>query len=290
MSDITFNKLYLYDHIHQLLYVDDSMCLYKDNAPMANNSIKIHKGLDNKVIFRALNPDRSPTFIPGNEQVYARIIDPNNNAIVLEKLCSLGPAKGIINLLLDSGDITDIASGTYNLVMIRTEEFVTGIPGYYTEKPLYSDMNDNVSMQLIITEQALKNVVPSMVLTPVDWTPDWIASASIMGRPCFYSGRLPGGRILNHKESVQSFSTYTENFTGTLELFGSLEETPDAYLDSSQWFKVFPSSMSEDIEYIAYTGTMAWTFTQNAMWFKFRYIPSTAVYDPGIMNKIIFRS
>lgn len=288
--DVTFNKVYLYDHVRELLMVGDTFCSCKDNGPMNNTPIKAHKGLDNKIIFRALGPDRVPVNIDCGQQVYARIMDPDNNTVVLEKLCRLGPAKGFITLELNSGDITDIHAGLYRIVLIRTEEFVVGIPGYYIEKPLYSDMDDNVAMEIEITEQALKSPVPEITLTPKDWTPDILAPLSTYPRPCFYTPRIPGGRVLNHKESVQTFSTYTENFTGILEIWGTLDESPDPYLDDTRWFKIFPSTMSQDIEYIGYTGTQAWTFSANFMWLKFRYFPSTDVLDPGIMKKLIVRT
>jgi hypothetical protein len=290
MADISAHKIYLYDHVRQLLAYDNVFCPLKDNGPMNKNIIKIHKGVDNPVIFRALGPDRIPFDISCNQQVYARIINPDNNTVVFEKLCTLGPAKGLIKLMLDSGDIANIAAGLYNMVLIRTEDFVSNVPGYYIEKPLYSDLNDNISMELEITEQAFKAPLPSVTFFPKDWTPDILAPTTGAPRPCFYTGRIPGGRILNHKESVHSFSTYTENFTGILEIWGTLEETPSAYLDDTRWFKIYPSSMSQDIEYIGYTGTQAWTFSANFMWLKFRYFPSTEVLDPGIMKKLIVRT
>ena len=192
--------------------------------------------------------------------------------------------------MLNSGDIVDIAAGLYTMVLIRTENFVANVPGYYVEKPLYSDTNDNVSMQIEITEQALKTPQPSITLEPKDWTPDILSPTTGAPRPCFYTQRIPGSRVLNHKESVHSFSTYTENFTGVLEIWGTLEETPDAYLDDNRWFKIFPSTMSHDIEYIGYTGTQAWTFSANCMWLKFRYFPSTEVLDPGLFKKLIVRT
>lgn len=109
-------------------------------------------------------------------------------------------------------------------------------------------------------------------------------------RPCFYTSRIPGGRVLNHKESVQSFSTYTENFTGILEIWGTLEETPDVYLNDTRWFKISPSGTTDHVEFVGYTGTQAWTFSANFMWLKFRYFPSTAVLDPGKLSKLIVRT
>lgn len=288
--DVNFNKVYLYDYVRQLTVLDNNFCLCKDNGPMNKNPMKAHKGIDNELVFRTLGPDRVPYDISCNDQVYARIIDPENRKVVLEKLCRLGPAKGIIKLELNSGDICDIHAGLYNMVLIRTENFVVSVPGYYIEKPLYSDMDNNVAMEIEITEQAFKSPLPSFTLNPEDWTGDLIVSTMAPPAPCFYSSRIPGARVLNHKESVHSFSTYTENFTGILEIWGSLEETPDPYLNTTRWFKIYPSTMSTDIEFISYTGTQAWTFSANFMWLKFRYFPSTQVLDPGVMRKLIVRT
>jgi len=289
--DVSLHKLYLYDHVWQLLAVGDTFCPCKDNGPMNNTvPLKAHKGLDNKLIFRVLGPDRVPQDIACDQQVYARVINPENRTVVLEKLCRLGPAKGIITCELDSGDLALIAAGLYEFVLIRTQDFISNVPGYYVEKPLYSDMNDNVAMELEITEQAFKAPLPSVTLLPGDWTPDILIPTFGPPTPCFYSSRIPGGRVMNHIDSVHSFSTYTENFTGILEIWGTLEETPDPYLSASRWFKIYPSSMSTDIEFIGYTGTQAWTFSANFLWLKFRYFPSQEVLDPGILKKLIVRA
>lgn len=288
--DVSFHKVYMYDHVRQLLVVGDSFCPCKDNGPMNKNPIKAHKGIDNKIIFRALGPDRVPYDVSCNEQVYARIIDPDNRKVVLEKLCRLGPAKGVITLELDSGDVALIAPGLYTMVLIRTEDFIVGVNDYYIEKPMYSDMNNNVEMEIEITEQAFKAPLPSIIFEPKDWTPDLTIPSVGPITPSFYTGRIPGARVLNHINSVHSFSTYTENFTGILEIWGSLEETPDPYQNVARWFKIYPTSMSQDIEFIGYTGTQAWTFSANFLWLKFRYIPSTQVLDPGIMRKLIVRT
>jgi hypothetical protein len=255
-----------------------------------NTPLRVHKGIDNKLIFRALGPDRAPVDIACNQQVYGRIVDVENQKVVLEKLCNLGPAKGLITLELNSGDIALIHAGLYEFVMIRTQNFVENIPGVYIERPLFSDLNDNVSMQIDITEQAFKAPLEPITIRPKDWTPDIIISPYTAPMPCFYSQRIPGGRILNHIDSVHTFSTYTTNATGILQIWGSLEETPDPYLSESRWFRIYPSTMATNIEYIGYTGTQAWTFQANFMWLKFRWIPSRQVLNPGILEKLIVRT
>lgn len=288
--DIFVHKVFMYDHVIQLTVVDDMFCYSKDNGPMNKNPIKCHKGIDNRIVFRALGPDRIPYNISANQQVYARILDLENNTVVIEKLCRLGPAKGIITLELDSGDIADIHAGLYTMVLIRTEEFVVNVPGYYVERPLYSDYDSNISMEIEITQQGFKTPIDSVTILPEDWTPDLLVPTFGPPTPCLYTSRIPGARVQNHIDSVHSFSTYTENFTGVLEIWGSLEETPDPYLSATRWFKIYPSTLSTDIEFIGYTGTQAWTFSANFMWLKFRLFPSKEVLDPGIMKKLIVRT
>ena len=289
--DVSVHKIYQYDHVYQLLTVGDYMCLCKDNGPMNRSTLKAHKGIDNKLIFRSLNPDRVPVDIVGaGYEVYARIMNQDNHVIVFEKLCKLGPAKGLITLNIDAGDVAFLAAGVYNMVLILTEPFVVGQNQTMVEKPLYSDLNDNVYMQIEITEQAFYAPRPSITLLPNDWTGDLMYPVSGQPIKSFYSARIPGSRVQNHLDSVHTFSTYTTNFTGTLETYGTLDESPEPYLNTSQWFKIYPSTMSQDIEYVGYTGTQAWTFQANFMWLKFRYIPSTEVLDPGHFNKLIVRT
>lgn len=287
----SIHNLYQYEHVYQLLFTDDNLCFCRDNGPMNLIPLKIHKGLDNSLIFRVLDPDRSAVNMC-NYQIFGRISDPANGTIVLEKLARQGSAKGTVFFELDAGDITDIHSGTYNFVLIATQPFVTGYHeiGAIIEKPLYVNYNNDVQMELVITEQALHDPVPSVVIYEGDWTGDSFFPTGAPPSFGFYSKAIAGARVLNHRSSVHSFSTYTENFTGFLEVFGTLDETPSPYLDASRWFKIYPSTMSQDIEYIGYTGTTAYTFTANIMYLKLRYIPSTQVLDPGHMKKIIFRA
>ncbi len=290
--DVTAHKLYLYEHVWEVLAVDDNSCLLcGDNGPMNNvTPIKVHKGIDNKVLFRALAPDRSPVNLACTEEVYARIIDPENRSIVLEKLCRQGPATGMIRLELNAGDLIDFAPGHYELTLIRSQEFVSNIPDVYIDKPLYSDINDNVAMSLIVTEQGFKAPLDSITFYPTDWIKGIHVPLTSGPKPYLYTPRIPGARVQNHKNAVHTFSTFTLNATGVLEIFGTLDETPDPYLNDSRWFKIYPSALSQDIEYTGYTGTVVWSFQANCMWLKFRYTPSQSVLDPGILQKLIVRT
>jgi len=287
----SIHTLFRYENVHQLLFTENVMCYQRDNGPMNSTSLKVHKGIDNRLVFRVLDPDRAPVNMC-DYQIYGRILDASNGSIVLEKVARQGSAKGTVFFELDSGDITTIHSGTYKFILVATQPFVTGIheTGATVEKPLYVNYNNDIQMEMVVTEQAIYDPVPSVILHETDWTGDSFFPMNAPPTLGYYSKAIAGARVLNHRSSVHSFSTYTENFTGVLQIFGTLEETPSPYLTDSTWFKIYPSTMSQDIEYVGYTGTQAWAFTSNIMWIKLRYIPSTQVVDPGIIKKIIFRA
>ena len=133
---------------------------------MHKHRLKAHKGIDNKLVFKALGPDRVPVDIACGNQVYARLIDPATKLVVLETLARLGPGKGIITVLLDSCDIANLHVGVYHFVLIQAQNFVTNVEDYYVEKPMFVDFDDNVAMELELTEQAYKSPKPSHILEP----------------------------------------------------------------------------------------------------------------------------
>lgn len=286
-----FTPIYLYDNVRQLLTIGDTFCTCSgDNSPMNNNTLRAHRGIDNKLVFRALGPDRVPFSIPPNQSIYCRIINKDNSSVVFEKICRLGPAKGIITLELNSNDLIPVSAGLYSIVLIRTDNFIANINDYFLEKPMFTDFENNVAMDLEITDQAYNSPTPSITLNPQDWTTDLRVPNVGMPVPSFYSSRIPGNKTLNRSSAVHTFSTYTLNFTGSLEIWGSLEEAPDPYVSPNRWFEIYPSTMSNSVQYTSYTGTQAWTFQANIFWLKFRLIPSTAVLDAGQMLKLIVRT
>lgn len=288
--NINTHSIFIYEIIHHVTVSDGCFCLEKDNGNMHKNPIKVHRGIDNKVIFRALQPDRTVYNIACDQEVYARIIDNESRKIVKEKKCTTGPAKGVIALILDSGDLAPIPPGTYSMVLIRRKAFVEGQANEHILLPIYTDRDNNITMAIEVTEQAEKYPRPETIILPENWTPDLNIKNEGPLVPSFYTKSIPGARVNNHIDSVHTFSTYTEKFTGTLEIWATLEETPSPYLDRDRWFKIFPSTMSQDIEFINYTGTQAWSFVSNFMWIRFRYVPSSEVADPGTLAKLIVRA
>ena len=305
--ETSLHKLYLYEDIRRLFFVDDKLtCLGTDNAPMNKRNLKIHKGVDNHLKFRVFDPDRKPVKLM-NVDVYARLVSCTTREIVLEKRCRLGTATGMLFLDILEGDIKDKAIGLHEIVIIRSKEFVANQPDEYILDPFFTDFDGNVVATAEITDQGQTDPVDSHYLYPADWTnsseltspvPPYCGpqpAKQLVQRkahgapfPYYYSKAIPGGRVRNHINGTHTFSVYAENFTGVLEILGTLEETPPA-IESNAWFRINPSTMTDFVQFINFSGTEAFFFQGNFMWLRFRYTPDTNVTDPGSLKKIIVR-
>jgi len=304
--ETSLHKLYLYDDVRRLLFVDDKIiCLETDNAPMNKHPLKVHKGIDNHLKFRVFDPDRKPVKL--FHEVYARLVSCTSRETVLEKKCRLGTATGMLFLDIDEGDIKDKSPGLYEMIIIRSKEFVVGQPDEYIFDPFFTDFDGNIVATVEITEQGQQEPMPSIVISQDDWTysthlgfsttvycgprPAHSSSPSNTGAPTKfgYSRAIPGGRVRNHINGTHTFSVYAEGFTGTLEIMGTLEETPNADMESNSWFIINPSSLNDYIKFINFTGTEAFFFKGNFMWLRFRLTPDENILENGQLKKIIVR-
>lgn len=291
----TINDLYLYDDIRRLLLCDDQItCLDTDNGPMNRREIKVHKGLDNTLKFRVFDPDRNPVNIC-NYQLFGRLFNTENRELVLEKPCRTTTAKGMVFLDLNEGDIANIAKGLYDLVIVGQKDFVPGVIGESTTTPFYSDFVNNIVQTVLITDQAERVPRPSYIIGETDWTMQRVRAenspSAIIDQ--FYSSTIPANRVQNHINGTHSFSVYTDQdnkFTGTLEILGTLDQNPQSDPSTDHWFNIEVVTGSQDLEFINFFGTDAFTFNANVMFLKFRYTPSVEVENPGLLKKIIVRS
>ena len=298
MIETSLHKLYTYDHIRRLLINDSTIrCFTTDNAPMNKKPIKIHKGLDNHVVFRVFDPDRNPAKVCGFN-LFGRIFNTENRELVLEKPCTTNSATGMLFLDLDEGDLADLPQGLYDLVIVKQESLVAGVTGENVTTALYTDFDSNISATLLLSPQAERVPRESHVIGVDDWSPAQIlknGTGPLVRH--FYSSAIPGARVHNHTHSTHSFSVNVADcdgsgpFTGTLEVFGTLDENPDPSPSTHGWFPIDIGSEAKGLlTFQDYYGTDMFFFVANIMWLKFVYTPSHEVQAPGVITKVIVRS
>jgi len=289
--EITQHKLYAYSDVRRLLLRGDEFSEYnKDNANMNTRNMKLHKGVDNILYFRAFSPNGVPSNVT-QYKLYGRIIRPDTGEQVLERLCQLGVADGTINLSINEGDLVDIEPGLYNIAIVGTQDLIQSNVGETTLTPFFTDFSSNVAATVEITDQIQREPVPSIELTSNSWTEDREDNGIDPGLTSFFiSQAIPGSRSRNHVHNVHTFSVETDAFYGRVEVLGTLDLTPNP--DPKRgWFTISALDLGEDfIEFVNVTGNRFFTFEGNYMWIKFKYTPSIEVVAPGSLVKLIART
>lgn len=287
--EISTQHLYLYKDVRRLLlkrdrFTNDVM----DNAPMNKRPMKLHKGVDNELQFRVFNPDRTPANIC-SKSVYARIINLTNGELLLERKLHNGVAKGFMSLSVYENDLTDIQVGLYKMVLVKSDDLVHNIVGDYANTPFYTDYDNNIDMTVEVTDQASRSPRPSIILRDENWTENRFYDPEISDRASrFISSSLPTPRTRGLISNLHSFSVNTDNYTGKLKVYGTLDLTPNPDLDRG-WFEIKVPDDADYIEFIGFTGTRLFTFEGNYMWLKFVHYPHPTEND-GNFVKLIERS
>ena len=284
MNDIV--KLFSYENRLDLEYCDNIIrsCVVTANSPLNKTIIKMHKGVDNTIDFRILNPDRKLVSVD-HLAIRARLISTENKERVLERYADLVPnAKGKARLTVYEGDLVDIAPGFYTLVVTGQEALVPGNnESNNINTPFFLDNAANIVATVEIVDSADVTPYPTVELLPENWT-----ITNEVGSPkTFTSSAIAGARVRNHLNAVHSFSVSTTAFTGTMELRGTLELTPPG--DIASYFPIDITTGAQIITFDDYTGITSHTFEANFMWFKFIYRPDTSLEDYGTVDKVLLR-
>lgn len=283
-------KLFRYENRLDLMYVDSQIrgCSPVNNSPYNQKIIKMHKGVDNVIRFRVLNPDRKRVSVD-HLSIRARFISTENQERVLDRFADLVPnSKGDIRLTIYEADLVDIAPGFYHMIITGEEALVPNLPdgvvGENIQTPFFLDNQGDIVATVEIIASA--DVTPrlSVEILPSNWT---ITSGETLGFKRFLSSAIPGARLQNYTNSVHSFSAATTAFTGTLEARATLDHLPPG--DTNDYFPIDITSGTNIITFTNFTGITAHTFDANFMWLIFIYETQNDLPSNGTLDKVLVR-
>jgi hypothetical protein len=280
-------KLFSYENRMDLMYVDSQLrsCEVTNNSPLNKKIFKIHKGVDNQIRFRVLNPDRKRVSVD-HLSIRARFINTENQERVLDRFADLVPnTKGDIRLTIYEADLVDIAPGFYTMVITGEEEMISGLAaGENIQTPFFLDNAGDIVATVEIVGAADVTPRESVELLPTNWT---ITTSATPGYTRFMSSAIPGARLQNYTNSVHSFSAATTGFTGTLEVRGTLDHIPTG--DINDYFPIDITSGTQIITFDDYTGITAHSFEANFMWIIFTYETQNSLPSNGTLDKVLVR-
>jgi hypothetical protein len=239
---------------------------------MNDNTIRIYKGVDNKINFIVYDSDRKKTKIDQFNLV-ATMVSVENQERVLQKKAKLTTStKGLFSLDILEREIADIAPGFYNFFVAgnTSDEYDT------PTTPLYTDLSAHISMTV--------EIMPAVDMTPAPTKEvgysDWVSQMEIwddMPANVYYSSAFQANRIKNNIHASHTFAVNMRDFSGKFYLMGSLETV--APVDPNEFFKI--DYMGDGVEhpFVHETSFKYYTFSANVRWLKFSWRPDSPILN-----------
>jgi hypothetical protein len=262
-------KLYLYDTSIDL--VVSSTSIYVDNKPMNNRILSAHKGVSNEIYFNIRNRDRKLQNV-FSDTLRAYLIDPNSKKRLFTKILENTSDVGIVKLVLVEGDLVNVEAGLYQIHITRsTQEDV--------DLPVYVDQNNNVRLDIRITDQT--SVEP--IATQVETVFSQLANTALGDSSnVFVSSALYGNLDNNFVNAQHTIALYTTSYTGNITIQGScLTGVPDTDDVSKDWFQIETIALSNS-SIITHS-----TFSVNANWIRVIHTPDDTL---GSLDKVLLRN
>lgn len=243
--------------------------------------VVLHKGLDNTVHFRVRNADLKKVNMAG-ETVIAKIINPENGEKVLEKSVNVSSGKSeCLEFVVYEGDLVNLGAGHYKMYLECKHFPYTNNTAAHSATPLYINENGDIGYDVEITGKIDSTPYPTVEM--VDPRNTWTETA-INQTQYYVSSAIECNAIRNHTNSLHTFAVYGTEFTGKLEIWGSLELDPPGELEN--WFPVQVMDAPVNvIELENYTGVHPFNIVGNYYWVKFRL-----AHESGKLDKILWRS
>jgi len=262
-------KLYLYDTTIELVVTSSS--IYVDNKPMNNRNLSAHKGVTNEIYFNIRNRDRKLQNV-FSDTLRAYLIDPNSKKRLFTKVLEHTSDVGIVKLVLLEGDLVNVEPGLYQVHITRsTQEDV--------DLPVFVDQNNNVRLDIKITDQTSVEPIPTQVETVFSQLANTALGDS---SNVFVSSALYGNLDNNFVNAQHTIALYTTTYTGNITIQGScLTGVPDTDDLSKDWFHVETIALSN-----ASTITHS-TFSVNANWIRVIHTPDNS---SGTLDKVMLRN
>lgn len=180
-------------------------------------TLKLHKGVDNKIQFQLINQDQKPINVTGKE-LSLRIISEDTSKLLFSKLLTPVVAlNGIVQLETIETDLIDIPSQyCYYSIEISDEN---------SDLPVFVDHDSGARGRLQIVDSILPNFVASKISSIPNHQLPTLTGPAVT----YYSS------IFSAREGFNvTAQLYLDNYTGTVQVQGSSVADVDWYdIDSA---------------------------------------------------------
>lgn len=282
-----FVDAFSYCRCYQIIFTNGQYVPCLDNTSMKKRTIKLHRGVDNSLYFRILNPDYKAQDV-SSLFIKALLYSYETNEKVYEAYLTPTTEKGKLLLQVFEGDLVDIVPGFYQLLLQAEDHSFSNTPGLYAASPFYTDTNDDVSFSVEVVGSPSALPFPTIELDPSTWLPTVLTFDD--SQIAYFSSAVSANAIRNHRNSIHTFAIYGNNFSGSIQVMGTLNLDPPE--DPIDYFPIQIGNGIDTISYTQFTGIDPFTFKANVTWVKFKlmYLNSIKTDDQGTITKIQWRS
>jgi hypothetical protein len=175
-------------------------------------TLKLHKGVDNKLQFQIINQDQKPIDITGKELSFRIISDDGTKLLFSKMLNTVVALNGIVQLETIATDLVDITT-QYCHYSIEMSDGTFDLP-------VFTDHNSGARGKLQIVDSVMPNFTPSNLINiPNHQLPTRTGPAVT-----YYSS------IFSAREGFNvTAQMYFDNFSGTVQVQGSTVIDVDWY-------------------------------------------------------------
>jgi hypothetical protein len=259
------SNLYIYKPTYKLTISNDG---HRLEGQMYNNSIKVHKGIDDTITFNVYDDSRRPANI-NNVTLSLNVIDANSGISVLNKIPIVHPQdKGKFDVKFNRDDVANLDAGLYEYsVIITTVEGDTSVA--------YTDLSQTATGVI----ELIDDILPDPANTVV------VSSFTINGtRHESYAFNAKPNR--SYQSSLNTYAVYLTNYSGKFYFEGSHDMTAP-----SNWFVVDLQSDNQSIDFNLYaskSGIDPGNFEISTNWFRIVHVPDGT--NVGTVDKVLIRS
>lgn len=209
------------------------------------------------------------------------IVDPNpyNNVVLLTRqMVLVDPTRALYSVTITPSDMYDWAIGDYQYsVTVNNPDGSVGI--------LYTDLDYSPYGTLALAPGPFPQPAPIKTMDPTGWNVLSFYS---------YSPVLIGSAQFGYPQGSQTFTFYTNAYTGVVNIFGSLQASPDPS-NTADWFMITQPyyTLANGPQQVTVNGNYLWLFVQLPVFQSMLYpnMPSvTPPYVAGSITQVLYKN
>jgi len=247
------------------------------NSKVYDRRLKVYKGVSNPITFVFKNEDQAVQSITTKEFEFD-LIDTKNDRSVIKKTLTLVDdgstvsTRGKATVTLTDGDLLDLEPGFYNY---SVREIAIGDDSTVTYTVTYANTSYNSEGTLEILDGAFPKFVPS------NETITWPVTTGPYSKTSAY---IDGKSSQNGNNSLHTIAVYTNGFTGTFKIQGTLVTTA---VQDSDFADITATDQTNPITFTNSTGVKYFNFI--GVWENIRFSWQNTGGNNGVIDKILYR-